>query len=145
MAIRIDVSVEGEEAILKLGSLPKRLRKALVDKMYGAMSTAKDQMLEGVPGKYLDKDYIDAFVEQQGDVLIGTLRAEDKPGFYKIPPGDKRTFMRFIAKSGDLVRTTKVWEHPYPKGGPAIERYFLEHKPWLIEQIEDAVFDVVYN
>lgn len=145
MAIRIDVTVRGTEAILRLDTLPKRLRKALLDKMYGAMAMARDDLLSGrPPGKYLDPQYVDAIVEQRGDVLVGTLRVADKPGIYSIFPS-KASVLRFIAKSGDIVFTQKVLRHPFPKGEVAIERYFLEKKPWLIEQIEDTVFDTVYS
>jgi hypothetical protein len=144
LAIRIDVSVRGEEAILRLDSLPRRLREQLAQKMAGVLGTARTDMLGGLPGKYLDPKYINVEVTATKDLLIGTLDAEQKPGFYSIVP-NKANVLRFIAKSGDIVFTKRVSRHPFLSGAPAIERYFAENKPWLIEQIEDAVFDVVYS
>lgn len=146
MAIRIDVNVRGEEAILRLDSLPRRLREQLAQKMGSVLGTARTDMLQGLPGKYLDPKYINVEVSATKDLLIGTLNAEQKPGFY-VPPivPVKADVLRFIAKSGDIVFTKRVARHPFLSGAPAIERYFAENKPWLIEQIEDAVFDVVYS
>jgi hypothetical protein len=144
LAIRIDVSVRGEEAILRLDSLPRRLREQLAQKMGSVLGTVRTDMLQGLSGKYLDPKYISVEVTATKDLLIGTLDAEQKPGFYTIVP-TKANVLRFIAKSGDIVFTKRVSRHPFLSGAPVIERYFAENKPWLIEQIEDAVFDVVYS
>ncbi len=110
------------------------------------LNDARSDMLQEdrAPNKYLDPKYVGVSVEQSGNLLIGTLEAEQKPGFYSIIP-TKASILRFISKDGDVVFTRKVSRHPYPNATPAIERYFAEKKPWLIEQMEDTVFDVVYN
>ncbi len=142
--IRIDVQILGEEAILRLDSLPRRLREALTKKMLEAMGTVKSELLYDTPGRYLDPKYIKSEVTQSGDLLVGTVEAEDKPGVYSIYP-TKANVLRFISKDGDVVFARRVLYHPFLKAGPIVERYFRDHKPWLIEQIEDAVFDVVYK
>lgn len=143
--IRIDVDIQGEEVFINLQTLPKRLRQQLEEKLLSAMREIKSQALTGIPGKYIDASYVQEGIETLGNsTLIGFVEAQDKPGFYDILPS-KASVLRFVSKSGDLVFTKRVYYHPFPKGGPVIERYFAEHKPWLIEQIEDAVFDVVYS
>ncbi len=146
MAIRIDVSVRGEEAILRLDSLPRRLREQLTQKMRAALGTARTDMLDEVPGKYLAKELVTVEVQSVGDLLIATLEGKQKPGFIRPAYGPKTAgAMAFFAKSGDWVVTKRIYQHPYPDPKWSIEKYFRENKPWLIEQIEDAVFDVVYS
>jgi hypothetical protein len=140
--IRIDVKVLNEEVLLRLDTLPRRLRDQLRRKLGDVMEDAREDMLGKKPGKFLDPTYVQAEVQDTGGLLIGSINAEDKPGYFSY---SKSNVMRFVAKSGDIVFTYKINEHPFPKGGPVVERYFREKKPWLIDQIEDTVFDVVYN
>lgn len=143
--IKIDVKVQNEEVLARLESLPKRLREFLTAKMEAFLEgPARERLHSEVPGKFLDPKYVHADVQTLGSLLVGSIEAEDKPGVYGIVP-TKASVLRFVAKSGDLVFTKRVRFHPFPKGAPVIERYFREHKPWLIEQTEDLIFEAVYD
>jgi hypothetical protein len=142
--IRIDVEVRGEEAIVRLETLPRRLRDFLEARLSTfLMTSATERLLSRLPGKFLDPRHVVTDVQTVGSLLIGSLEYIDKLGTYPIPRGAP-SLLRFIARSGDIVFTRHV-DHPFLKGGPVIERYFRENKPWLIEQIEDFVFEAVYN
>jgi hypothetical protein len=143
--IRIDVNVVGEEAILHLESLPRRLRDYLTQRMEAFFEgPATDRLLSELPGKYLDPRYIHSEVATVGSLLIGTLTADQKPGFYPISPVRARV-LKFVSRTGEIVFTRRVTRHPFLNASPVIERYFRENKPWLIEGVEDFVFDAIYN
>lgn len=143
--IRIDVKVRNEEIFVGLETLPKRLREFLAAKLEAFLDGPARERLQGeVPGKYVDPRYIQAEVATVGSLLVGSLEVGDKPGVYAIPKEGKR-LMRFVSKSGEVVFTRKVENHPFPKGVPIAERYFRDHKPWLLEQTEDLIFDAVYD
>jgi hypothetical protein len=143
--IRIDVKVRNEEIFVRLETLPKRLREFLTAKLEAFLDgPARERLQSEVPGKYVDPRYIQAEVATVGSLLVGSLEVGDKPGVYTIVP-TKANILRFIAKSGDVVFTKRVLLHPFPKGAPIAERYFRDHKPWLLEQTEDLIFDAVYD
>jgi len=101
-------------------------------------------MFGRLPGKYLDPSYVRSGVAETGGFLIGYLEADQKPGTYPIKAVNYKTLRFYWEKVGQVVHPKSV-NHPFLSGSLVIERYFRERKPWLIEQIEDAVFDVVYN
>jgi hypothetical protein len=143
--IRIDAKISGEEALVRLDTLPKRFRGLLEKKLQSFLETkVKGGLLVGHPGRYLDPKYVGVDVTTIGSLLIGTLEGEDKPGVYSIFP-TKARLLRFESKSGDIVFTKRVLLHPFPKAAPMIERYFRDNKPWLLEQVEDLVFEAVYD
>lgn len=143
--ISINVNVVGEEALVRLDTLPRRLRAFLETKLDAFLiGPARERLFLEAPGKYLDPQYVQADVRTVGDLLVGSLEIGDKPGVYEF--GTKTApALAFRAKSGDWVVVKRVYNHPYMKGGPIAERYFRENKPWLIDEIEDIIFDAVYN
>lgn len=140
--INVTVQVSTGEVLLRLDQLPRRVRRALTDKMNDIIRLAKTDMLSGPPGKFIDSTYVKSGVETIGSLLIGFIEVEDKPGVYQIYPSKAR-ILKFIAKSGDLVKTRRVLRHPFPKGAPVVERYLTENKPWIIDQVEDAVIEAL--
>jgi hypothetical protein len=111
-------------------------------KFEGIFSTVKTEIFEGIPGKYLDQRFIQSGIEQIGSLQIGFIEATDKPGFYSFGPKTKKA-LAFEAKSGDWVVTKRVINHPYLKGAPIVARYLEEKKPWILDQLEDAVIEAL--
>lgn len=143
--IRIDAQIVGTEALVRLDTLPKRHQQLVERKLLAFLEgTAKGQILAGIPGRFVDPKYISAEVSVLGNLLIGSIEGNDKPGVYSIYP-TKANLLRFISKSGDIVFTKRVLRHPFMKTSPVLERYFRDYKPWLVEQVEDLVFEAVYD
>lgn len=143
--IRIDAQIVGNEALVRLDTLPARSRGLAETKLLAFLEgTAKEKIFARPPGRYVDPQYIMAGTSVSGQLLVGFLEGTDKPGVYPIYP-TKANLLRFISKSGELVFTKRVLRHPFMKASPVIDRYFVDYKPWLVEQIEDLVFEAVYN
>lgn len=141
MAVSISVRVQGDEVIAVLNSKKRQLRDAITKKMETLISESLDQLREGKPGKYIDPSTLQHGVEGIGSqTIIGFIESTDKGGFYPITP-NKANALRFIAKSGDLVFTKHV-SHPYLKSSRFVEQHLLQLKPWLEEQLVDAVEQV---
>lgn len=141
--MNIDVTIRGEEVLLRLDQLPRKIREEIRDKFTSSIFPRMTrEILSGTPGKFIDPRYIQTGVEQIGSLVIGFLEVEDKPGVYAIYP-DKARILRFVGKSGEIVRTRRVLNHPYLKGAPVVERYLLENKPWLVEEVQEAVVEAI--
>lgn len=142
--ISIRVDVQAEEVLVRLDTLPRRLRGLIITKLTGVLDRAREEMLHDMPGRYLDPAYIQVDVGTAGSMLVGTLEATQKQGRYLITPKHAR-FLRFYwEKVGAHVAFPRV-NRQYMNPAPIVERFFREKKPWLIDQVEDAVFDAVYN
>lgn len=141
----ITVTVYADEVIVRLDQFPRRLREAIRSKLETTIfPKIRQDIFVGKPGQFLDPKTVKTSVEDIGSVggtVVGVFEAEDKPGVYTILP-TKANFLRFIAKSGDLVVTKAVYRHPFPKTTPVVERVLAESKPWVIEQLEDAVYGI---
>lgn len=140
--ISTKITVRGDEVLLRLDHLPKKIREQVAGKFESIFLRMAGEMTARPPGKFLDKSYIQTGVERLGSQVIGFIEVEDKPGVYSIYPS-KAPILKFVAKSGDLVRTRRVLNHPYLKGAPVVERYLLEQKPWVLEEIEDAIAEAI--
>lgn len=140
--ISIDLRVSGDEVLLRLDQLPRRVRQELTKKFEAIFARMEGEMLQGVPGKFIDPARVRSGTSAIGSLLIGYIEVEDKPGVYAIYPTKARV-LRFLAKDGDWVHTPRVLLHPFLKGAPVVERYLREQKPWLYDMIEDAVIEAL--
>lgn len=140
--ISVKISVSGDEVLFRLDQLPKRIREEVGAKFQSIFLRMAGEITESPPGKYIDPMYIQSGVEQIGSQMIGFIEVQDKPGVYAIYPS-KAKILRFVARSGDIVRTRRVLEHPFLKGVPIVERYLRENKPWVLEEIQDAVTEAI--
>jgi hypothetical protein len=137
----INITVYADEVTVALDQLPRKIRENLKAKFEGIFTDVRQELAQTIPGKYIDPRFIQSGVEQIGSLQIGFIEAEDKPGFYVILP-TKAKALRFIAKSGDLVMTKRVL-HPYLKGAPVVAQYLETKKPWILDQLEDAVIEAL--
>jgi hypothetical protein len=133
----VQVNVRDDEVILALQRLPRKVQTAVMDKLETIMSGIREDIFQGLPGKYLDPTTIRSGVLKQGSSIIGYIESTDKSGHYEIVPV-KAKMLRFIAKDGEKVVTQHVW-HPYLKGSPLIASKMAELKPWIEDQIQDAL------
>jgi len=140
--MEINVQIVGEEVLLRLDQLPKAIRQSVTRKFEAITARIESEMLAATPGRYIGKERVRSGVETLGGTLIGYVEVDDKPGEYSIFPS-KQPILKFIAKSGDLVRTRRVLHHPFLKGAPVVARYLLENKPWIVDQIENAVIEAL--
>jgi len=138
----IQITIYADEVLFRLDQLPRRIRSALREKYGEIFERVNEELFRGVPGQYLDPNFIETGVTEQGSLLIGWIESSDKSGVYSIFPS-KANFLRFVAKSGDLVFTKRVLRHPYLKGAPIVERYLRESKPWILDMLEDAVVEAL--
>lgn len=140
--INIEVTVYPDEVVFNLDQIPRKLRQALDVKYREIFAELSDGFLASTPGKYLDPQTIQTGVENIGNTVIGFIEIKDKPGVYSIFPSKARV-LSFLAKSGDHVLTSRVLNHPYPKGTPMVRRYLAEKKPWILEQLRDAIVEAI--
>ena len=138
----IEIRVQADEVLFRLDQLPRRVREELAAKFQTIFARVESEIAANVPGKYIDPSYIQSGVDRLGSTMIGFVEIGDKPGVYAIYP-TKANVLRFMSKSGDLVRTRRVLNHPYLKGAPVAERYLIESKPWVLEELNDAVIEAV--
>ena len=137
----ITVKVYADEVLFRLDQIPKRLRAALQSKFESVFAEVTRQTFEGLPGKYLDPTTVQSGISQQGSLTIGFIESQDKPGLYLIYPTKARA-LRFIAKDGDLVYTKRVL-HPFLKSSTTVERSIAALKPWIEDQLEDALIEAL--
>jgi hypothetical protein len=137
----IDITVQGDEVLVALKGLPKKIQDALTNKLYNIVTTIHEDLFHTLPAKYLDPGTIHSGVTQQGTTLIGYIESQDKTGFYPIVPVKAR-MLRFVAKSGDLVRTRYV-RHPYLKGSDILAQRMAQLKPWIEDQLYDALIETL--
>lgn len=140
--ISTNITIRGDEVLFRLDQLPRKIREEVGKKFRGIFSQISQEITSRPPGKFIDPAYIQSGVEQIGSQMIGFIEVEDKPGVYAIYPSKARA-LRFISKSGELVQTQRVLNHPYLKGAPIVERYLAESKPWIVEEIEAAVIEAI--
>lgn len=140
--ITVNVQVNADELILRLDGFPLRLRAALHQKFEKIFDEVRTDFLKKTPGKYLDPRHIQFGIADQGSLVIGFIETEDKPGFYAIFPSKGRV-LRFISKSGQVVFTRSVMRHPFLKGTRLIEEHLRAMKPWVIDQMEDALIEAL--
>jgi hypothetical protein len=137
----INITVYADEVLFGLDQLPKKIHENLGAKFQTIFADVQQELSQTTPGKYIDPRFIQSGIEQIGSLQIGFIEAEDKPGFYVILPTKARA-LRFIAKSGDLVMTKRVL-HPYLKGAPIVAQYLETKKPWILDQLKDAVIEAL--
>lgn len=134
--MNIDVRVIGEEVLLRLDQLPQTVRRRLTSKLGAIFSQLEERILSETPGRFFDKAFIQSGVVQQGDLLIGYLEANDKPGVYSILPVNKT----YLINRPKNFFAREVHRHPYLKAEALhIETYLRESKPWILDQINTAV------
>ena len=135
----IDIRVVDEEVLVILNELPRKIQRVLESKLDEIFQGLKTNLTKSLPGKYLDQQYIRLGVSKMGDsTLVGYLEGDDKPGVYSIFPS-KAQALRFFAKGGELVYSKRVLNHPYLKSAPHLARLIAESKPWIEEELWDAV------
>lgn len=140
--ISIDVRVQADEVIAVLSRKSQKLRTVLEDKMRDVMRLAESEFLEYGVGKYIDPSTVEWGIQGIGSqMVIGYLEARDKAGGYPIWAVNAKV-LRFIAKSGDIVFTKRVFR-PYLKTSKFLEQYLIEMKPWLEEQLREAIEDAI--
>lgn len=134
--MNIDVRVIGEEVLLRLDQLPQAVRRRIVAKMGAIFAKMEEDILSHTPGRFFDKTFLLSGVATQGDTLIGYLEANDKPGLYSILP----TKHAFLINRPKNFFAREVHRHPYLKPEALhIETYLRDSKPWILEQITEAV------
>jgi hypothetical protein len=136
----ITVKIIAEEAIFHLDKLPASIRNALKKKYEDIFDQLRAGMKDQIPLKFLDPKLVTSGVEEIGSSVIGFIEAEDKPGVYAIFP-TKAKVLRFLSKSGEIVFAPKVLNHPFPKAAQHLNQYLLDSKPWIVEQLTNAVKD----
>lgn len=139
--ISINVTVNADEVLFRLDQIPKKLRAALHSKFEAIFDQFRQETFSKVPGRYLDPNYIKSGVTDQGSLVIGYIESDDKSGFYTILPSKARA-LRFLSKGGELVYSRRVL-HPYLKGSPIVAREILAAKPWIEDQITDALYEAL--
>ena len=137
----ITVKVYADEVLFRLDQIPKRLRATLQSKFETIFATVRQQAFEGSPWKYLNPAIIQSGVVEQGSLVIGYIEANDRDGKYPIVP-KAAPYLKFVAEDGGFVKT-KLVMHPYLKGAPHIEQLLLESKPWIEDQLEDALIEAL--
>lgn len=138
----IQITVYNSELLLKLEELPRRVRSALRAKMATIIESLYQDIFKTNPGKFFDKNLIEHGTEELGSSVVGFIEGSDKPGVYSIFPTKART-LRFIGKSGDVVYTKQVLNHPYLKSSPHIAAMLEAKKPWIFDQLEDAMIEAL--
>ncbi len=133
----ITITVYADEVLLRLDQIPRRLRAALRAKFEAIFDEFRVQTFSKSPGRFLDPNYIKSGVTEQGSLVVGFIESDDKGGFYEILPVKARA-LRFFAKSGELVYTRHV-RHPFLRGAPIVAREILLAKPWIEDQVREAV------
>ncbi len=137
----ITITVYADEVLFRLDQIPKKLREALRAKFEDVFSVVSQRVFEGSPWKYLNPAMIQSGVTDQGSLVIGYIEATDRDTKYPIVPKAK-PYLKFVAKDGEFV-TTKLVMHPYLKGVPRVAQVLLESKPWIIDQLTDAVYEAL--
>ena len=137
----ISVQIYADEVVLNLQQLPRRIRAALRAKFEQIFTEFRTEVFSKVPGKFLDQSYIKTGVTDIGSTVVGFIEGEDKPGTYIITPKTK-AFLQFTTKDYGFVKT-KLVNHPYLKSAPMVERAILESKPWILDQLENAVIEAL--
>jgi len=139
----LTVNVVDTEALVQLRKLPRKIQTALMSKLDTMMSDVREGMFHGLPGKYLDPQTIQSGVVKQGALtIIGFIESTDKTGHYFIEP-TKTKLLKFLGeRDGTLVYTKHVW-HPYLKGSPYLARRMAELKPWIEDQLENALIEAL--
>jgi len=134
--MNVNVRVLGEEVLLRLDQLPQAVRRRVVAKMGAIFAKMEEDILSRTPGRFFDKAFLQSGVATQGDLLIGYLEANDKPGLYSILPVNKA----FLVNRPKNFFAREVHRHPYLKPEALhIETYLRESKPWILDQINEAV------
>lgn len=137
------VETHSDEITASLSKKTRKLRDVLDTKMQEVVDQVVDKLLTGLPGKYLDPSTIHHGVTGVGSMtIVGFIESDDKGGVYAIFPVKARV-LRFIAKSGDLVFTKQVLNHPYLKSSKFTERKLTELKPWIEDQLYDAIIEAL--
>lgn len=138
--IDIKITIRADEIQFRLDQIPKKLRAALHEKFVRIFETVSQELYRDAPGKFIDPRFIKTGVEDIGSLTIGFIEAENKPGVYSIFPS-KGKVLRFISKSGEIVYTPRVLNHPYLKSAPVVARYLETKKPWIVEQLKSAAHE----
>jgi hypothetical protein len=139
----VEVRVYSDEVVVALSRLPTKIRTAVRKKIGMVMGEVKAKALAGKMGAFIQPSTIETEVTGIGSTIIGSLEATDKEGVYAISPSKARVLV-FIAKSGDLVRTPHVFNHPFPKSSLVVERALAELDPEHVrDEIEDAVIEAL--
>lgn len=136
----ISIKVVGvDEVVFRLDQIPRRLREVLRTKFENIFSELTTQFFEGVPGKFLDPKQTQSGVTEIGSTIIGYIEYKDKEGVYGISP--KNYPFLYNRETGFFAH--QVFAHPYPKGASMIEHVLNESKPWVLEKLEDAFYEVL--
>lgn len=139
--IGIKVNVYNDEITATLTKKREKLRQALEAKMGEVVEDVKYTFFSGLPGKYIDPKTVESGVTGIGSqLIIGFVESHDKTGGYDIFPA-KAKYLRFIAKSGDLVFSKHVFRQ-YLSTGKFFEPHLRELKPWIELQLAEAIEDV---
>jgi hypothetical protein len=138
----MEIRIYADEVVLGLARLPVRIREMVEQKMARVMDDVREQTFSKKPGVFVDSSTVQMGVTTHGNTVIGYIETTDKKGVYSILPSKARA-LRFIAKSGDIVHTKAVYNHPYLKGSKMVEQTLLEMKPWIIDTLEDAVVEAL--
>lgn len=137
----LDIKVFADEAILRLDQVPKKVREALRAKYESIFAELQTRVKtsSGTVGKFLDPMMITSGISDVGSAVVGYIEYKDKEDKYPIVP-KAAAFLQFRSESGGWVRTQLVM-HPYPKAASTIEQLLSSSKPWILEQLEDAIYE----
>jgi hypothetical protein len=138
----INVKIIDSEIVSHLEGLPKKLQKVLYVKMQNIIDQIYNTALKTMPGPFLDPSYISHGVEELGSNVIGFIEGQDKLGVYGFV-AQKAKALSFVAKSGDFVITKAVYNHPFLKSTPHLQRIINESKSWISDSIEDAIIEAL--
>lgn len=136
----IDVRIVGDEVLLRLDQLPRKIRQEVANKFRQEIFPRIEREITAKPpGKFIDPAFIQSGVDQIGSQLIGYVEIGDKPGVYSILPHGNYPLRN---KPQGFV-AWQVHNHPYLKGAPVVAQYLAEQKPWIAEDINAAVIEAI--
>jgi hypothetical protein len=139
----VDVRVYADEVILNLERLPQKIREAMEIKMARVIDDLRNQTFSKKPGSFIDPSTVETGVDVQGRyTVIGYIQTKDKQGYYSILPTKARV-LRFWTTGGEKVFARQVYRHPYLKGERLVAETLMRLKPWIVEELEDAVVEAL--
>jgi hypothetical protein len=136
------IDFRDEEVLVQLKGLPQKVREAVKSKMETILATVREDIFQTLPGKYIDPKTIVSGVTDVGSTIVGFIEATDKPGLYYIFPNYAKYLIFIGARDGKKVAARMV-RHPYPRGTPLVISKMAELKPWIEDQLEDTIIDVM--
>jgi hypothetical protein len=138
----VNIQVDDTDLLLRLDAVPRRIRAALRTKFEFIIDNIQTEFFKHTPGKFLDPSMNTMGIEEVSPTQIaGYVELNQKTGTYTITA--KGRALRFIgARDGEVVMRKYV-AHPYPKVTRDLARQLIQLKPWIEDQLYDAVIEAL--